>query len=145
MRNRNQIRRRDLIAFIGTPFAYAAGAVALVLRFLSPLPRARAQESLDVGRIDDIRGSPPRRLLFNGRSIYVLADGEEIRAFDAECTHSGGNVNWVSGSQCFKCPLHGAVFSRRGVPIAGPTRRPLREYRVVAPADGPVLVLNELK
>jgi Rieske Fe-S protein len=134
-----------LVAF---PLVYGAGFLAAAVRFLSPFPRGRRQERLDVGEVGEFEpGGPPARVDFNGRRVFVLHDGDALRAFDAECTHLACRVDWKDEQGAFYCPCHGAVFDRRGRPRCGPAVDPLREYWIADPSEteGRVTLLDRLR
>jgi nitrite reductase/ring-hydroxylating ferredoxin subunit len=130
------------------PLVYGVGVAAGVLRFLRPLPAKPRQPRLDTGPVTDfVPGGVPRAFEFNERKVYVLHDGTEIRAFDAQCTHLTCNVDLPRQNPAagFACHCHGARFSRSGVATAGPTKLPLREYKLADLSGGRVIVLDELK
>ena len=130
------------------PLVYSGGILAAIHRFLSPLPKARRQERLVAGDVAAFSpDSHPRAFVFNHRKVWVLHDGEEIRAFDAECTHLACNVNWIEDEGAFACPCHNAGFQRHGQVARPPATKPLKEYEVHLEPGKPlkVIVLDRLK
>ncbi len=71
-------------------------------------------------------------------AIVVNDDG--IRAFSWHCTHQKSPVNWDEKTRRFRCPLHGAVFDSRGVPLSGPARLELAPVRCQVSAAGDVVL-----
>ncbi len=71
-------------------------------------------------------------------AIVVNDDG--IRAFSWHCTHQKSPVNWDEKTRQFRCPLHGAVFNSRGVPLSGPARSALAPVRCQVSAAGDVVL-----
>lgn len=67
-------------------------------------------------------------LVSNGIVIARTSSGTFI-AVSASCTHQGTNVEYVSGSNNFKCPNHGAEFSNTGGKISGPGSGDLKQYQ----------------
>ena len=49
-------------------------------------------------------------------------------AVAAACTHQGSTINYVSGSNSFSCPAHGAQFDSGGNVTAGPATTALKKY-----------------
>ena len=49
-------------------------------------------------------------------------------AVAATCTHQGGTLYYVSGSNQFACPLHGATFNSTGGVVSGPTSTAVQKY-----------------
>ena len=131
------------------PLVYASGAVIGAVKFLSPLPTKPRQKKLDAGPVTDYPpGGVPKEFLFNDRKVFVLHDGEAIRAYDAQCTHLACNVNLPrrDPSSGFHCTCHGARFNRVGAPLPGsPTKVPLDEYELGDLTAGQVVVLDRVK
>jgi Rieske Fe-S protein len=76
-----------------------------------------------------------------GKQIVVIKLGDEIRAFDGECTHLGCIVHWDSSSRSFRCPCHDGKFDDLGNPVSGPVNVPLR--RVEYTIEEGVLRIND--
>jgi thiosulfate dehydrogenase [quinone] large subunit len=56
----------------------------------------------------------------SGRVAYLLhPDSATYLAFSAVCTHAGCTVNFVSDSQGFACPCHGATYSAQTGDVTG--------------------------
>ncbi|MEY4424330.1 MAG: hypothetical protein RLZZ258_1433 [Actinomycetota bacterium] len=74
-----------------------------------------------------------------GQSIFVTQPSAGVfRAFNALCTHQGGIINKVSGSNMI-CPSHGARFdANTGNPAGGPAKRALAKIKITVSG-------NELK
>ncbi|HXB39525.1 MAG TPA: Rieske (2Fe-2S) protein [Bacteroidia bacterium] len=49
-------------------------------------------------------------------------------AVAAACTHQGVTINYVSGSNSFSCPGHGATFDSGGNVTGGPAPTALKKY-----------------
>lgn len=139
-------RRFQHLTLFTIPFVYVAGFAAAAFRFLSPLPAKARDPSLDAGAVEDYApGKPAKTFEFNGRLVYVFHDGTSIRAFDAQCPHLGCNV-LPPHDALFRCTCHGARFDYDGhAQPNGPTRDPLREYRLGDLAAGRVTILDQTK
>lgn len=66
----------------------------------------------------------------SGQNVIVLKTTNGIKAFDAQCTHAGCNVEWKENTRQFYCSCHQGLFSENGIPISGPPKKPLRELIV---------------
>lgn len=66
-------------------------------------------------------------LVMNGVVVARTSTGTFL-AVSAACTHEGTSVNYVSGSNSFHCPNHGANFSNTGVHLNGPGSANLPTY-----------------
>jgi len=150
---RRKFQHGALAAMAGV---YGCGLAAAALTYLSPFPRGRHKESLDAGDSSQFApGGEPKAFRLNDRLVWVLHDGEAIRAFDAKCTHFECNVVWPSPDEkdyetyrgSFKCRCHGARFDRAGRPTRPPAREPLRELEIadLVATNGKVVVLDRVK
>lgn len=88
-------------------------------------------------RLDDLEEDIPK--LINvpglGRAFVCLREAQ-VTAVSGTCTHQGGPLAWEADEACYRCPLHGARFSRVGLPLRDPATRPLSQFPVtVSGAD----------
>jgi isorenieratene synthase len=85
-----------------------------------------------------ISGQPPRIAIADvgtqwrpfwgqhGDLYFVKRDHDgQYQALSGRCTHMGCPVGLSSDHDGFACPCHGAHYDNTGVPIAGPTKKPL--------------------
>ena len=66
--------------------------------------------------------------LYSGGLIIARTVGGAFVALSQLCTHAGGTVQYVSGSNSFYCPNHGSSFATNGSVINGPATSPLTAY-----------------
>jgi cytochrome b6-f complex iron-sulfur subunit len=66
-------------------------------------------------------------LVQNGVLVAKTLTGTFI-AVSAACTHQGTTVNYVSSTNSFLCPNHGARFSANGTVTQGPAETNLKQY-----------------
>ena len=66
----------------------------------------------------------------NGRVIVAKTTAGSYVALSAACTHQGTAVQFQSGSNNFRCPNHGSLFSLSGAATQGPAVGPLESYTV---------------
>ena len=75
-----------------------------------------------------------------GTSMFLVRDGDEVRAFSPDARHMAGEVVWwCPSAQVFVEYNHGSVFDGDGRKIAGPSIGALNTFDVVV-ADGRVVV-----
>ncbi len=112
-----------------------------VLSALSPLrSRSRASrwrsagrlEEFEVGRVQpavvDIQRRDWSRSL-DSKTVFVYRRSlEEVVVYSRSCTDLSCPLVFDSGSECFFCPCHGAIFGKEGMPMKGPPSEPLFRY-----------------
>jgi cytochrome b6-f complex iron-sulfur subunit/menaquinol-cytochrome c reductase iron-sulfur subunit len=110
--------------FVGGPAAAAAGGGG----------KARW---VRVGRLDDLPQGEPRRLQVIGDerdaftlvrdqllgSVWVLREGDKVRAMSATCPHLGCAIDLGADKKSFACPCHASRFALTGATEAGPSPR----------------------
>lgn len=60
------------------------------------------------------------------QGVILVRNGDEIRAFEAKCTHLGCKLTKIEGEEVV-CPCHGSRFNKDGRPAKGPAVKPLEE------------------
>ncbi len=116
-------------------------AVPALLTVLSPALRTRRGprwhplgewEALPVGRMTRAVVKPaagPGEGLTVPEAVFVLRiDERQVVVFSRNCTDLSCPLTWDEGSECFLCPCHGGIFSKLGIPMAGPPSRPMYRY-----------------
>ncbi len=68
--------------------------------------------------------------LVTNKIVVARVDATTFLAVSAACTHEGTNVNYISSSNSFHCPNHGANYSNTGVHLNGPGSANLKQYNV---------------
>ncbi len=124
-------RRRFCKAVIGGTAAASAATTSYPIVAFLRLPKALGPVELLEVSVEDLVDGEGYWGEHRGKQIVVIKQGDEIRAFDGECSHLGCIVRWDSADQVFKCPCHGAKFDALGNPIAGPANAPLRRVTFV--------------
>jgi cytochrome b6-f complex iron-sulfur subunit/menaquinol-cytochrome c reductase iron-sulfur subunit len=138
------VNRRRLLAGVVTGIAGAIGAVLAFLlggAVVSPGLAARRQSWTDAGPLDDVGDTRPTelalaleredgyRVVRDRKVVYLVRDGDRVRAFSATCTHLGCRVAWHDQEGEFRCPCHGGRFDRRGAVTGGPPPTGLTELQ----------------
>ena len=60
----------------------------------------------------------------------------QIYALRTTCTHLGCITLWQESQQKFQCPCHGSGFTKEGINVEGPPRRPLERCAIRIADDG---------
>jgi Rieske Fe-S protein len=58
--------------------------------------------------------------------VYLVKNGNEVRALDSTCTHLGCRTRFNPESKRIECPCHGGVYDVTGEVLSGPPPAPLR-------------------
>ncbi len=124
-------RRRFCQAAIGGTAVVSAAAVGYPVVAFLRLPKSLGPVELLEIPLDELVEGYGYWGEHRGRQIVVFRLGDEIRAFDGECTHLGCIVRWDSASRMFKCPCHEARFDDLDNPVGGPVNVPLRRVEFV--------------
>ncbi len=107
-----------------------------VARFLRPREATAtgAMEMVAPYRVHELRpdaeGRFPPPFNFGGSPCLLIKAGDEVRAFNAICTHTDCTVEFRAGKGDIFCACHNGVYSLDGRNISGPPPRPLQEYKV---------------
>ena len=64
------------------------------------------------------------------QTVFVVVDDQKIRALSARCPHMGCSLHWVSDKEQFSCGCHGAVFTKTGTRIEGPSSSDMTSLNV---------------
>jgi Rieske Fe-S protein len=78
------------------------------------VPLSRTLHLKDVDGWRETEGNP---------TVYLIANGNSVKALSAICPHLGCTVPWDAGRNAFVCPCHGGVFGPDGSYRSGPPRR----------------------
>jgi quinol---cytochrome c reductase iron-sulfur subunit, bacillus type len=148
-------RRRALVILINSVLGVMGGTLGALLGAFALRPARRAAGDRWVRAASFVEltpGNPLTRVLSVPRAdgwyrervrqtVFLVRDGDHVRALSATCTHLGCQVRWDRDRKRFLCPCHGGEYDAQGRVIAGPPPRPLDtiEARVDA-ADDSVLV-----
>lgn len=140
--NSGLVNRRRVLSWL---VAAVGGAVAATLGILlggavaSPGLARRRARWFDAGLAREVTARRPAevvvrveredgyRRVSEQRVVYLVRDGDRVRALSAVCTHLGCRVAWHDAERHFKCPCHGGRFTGAGQVAGGPPPRPLDE------------------
>jgi cytochrome b6-f complex iron-sulfur subunit/menaquinol-cytochrome c reductase iron-sulfur subunit len=141
-------RRGALGALVVVGGAAYAGALAVpAALFLtsgsSGEGGSRRERWIRVGRLADLLPGEPRRLTVVGDerdaftvtkdqmigSVWVIREGDQVRAFSATCPHLGCAVDLAADKKGFACPCHTSRFALSGAAESGPSPRGMDPLR----------------
>ncbi len=60
------------------------------------------------------------------RIVYLVRNGETVRALDSTCTHLGCRTRFNPETTRIECPCHGGMYDATGQVIGGPPPSPLQ-------------------
>jgi menaquinol-cytochrome c reductase iron-sulfur subunit len=136
----NPDRRRALRTLVTLGGVAYAGAITVpAVRFVA----ASAEDGqgrtrwLRVGRLDALPQGEPRRVVVVGDerdaytvtkdqllgSIWLVREGDKVRAMSAVCPHLGCSIDMNEDRKSFSCPCHTSRFSLAGAAESGPSPR----------------------
>lgn len=58
-------------------------------------------------------------------TVFITKNNDEIKVFDAHCTHMGCVLNFSESENAFVCPCHSSKFSLDGTVLKGPAQKKL--------------------
>jgi len=130
----------SLLAIGGAVGSAALGIPAILFAFSPSLKGRPSPAWRTAGRIDEFplgkitpvviqvhRDDWSRTL--QQKTVYVWRkDERQMVVYSRSCTDLSCPLTFDPGSECFFCPCHGGIFSKNGVPMAGPPKRPLYRY-----------------
>ena len=134
----DQSKRRFLGVLLGGSLVAWIGSVLFpVFSFLKPPKQAEVEvKSVKVGKLTDIEKDSGMIVRFGNRPvILVRTASDELRAFDATCTHLDCTVQYKKDMGVIWCACHNGKYDLTGRNISGPPPRPLQPYRVVIQGD----------
>ena len=133
-------RRSFLGALVGVGAVFVGGLLSVpLIRFaLFPLIRRTTElKSAPVGAISEFASltEPAMRTIhieqidgwrktISEKVIYVTKDSQDqLRVLTSICPHLGCTVPWNKEKNQFVCPCHGAIFTKDGSMVSGPSLR----------------------
>jgi cytochrome b6-f complex iron-sulfur subunit len=118
----------------------AALWTAAVARFLTPNVANRPSRSFKAGSPTDYAEGRVETRHRQSHGVWIVHGTyhgrPQIYALRTACTHLGCITIWQEGRQKFCCPCHGSAFTKDGINVEGPARRPLERCAIRLAADG---------
>jgi cytochrome b6-f complex iron-sulfur subunit/menaquinol-cytochrome c reductase iron-sulfur subunit len=122
--------------------AYVGSIAVPAARFLGGDPTGSGGEGgrarwIRLARLDELPQNEPRRLMVVGDerdaftlvrdqtlgSVWVVREGDKVRAMSATCPHLGCAIDLGADKKTFGCPCHTSRFALTGAAEAGPSPR----------------------
>jgi cytochrome b6-f complex iron-sulfur subunit len=121
--------RKEFIAQVG-----AGAAILFIPACITGLSSCKKKDTSQPKKVDftlDVSSGPLATnggALINNGVIVARSAASGFIAVDAACTHEGTNIDYVSSSNSFKCPNHGATYDANGNVTLGPATKSLTSY-----------------
>lgn len=112
--NRRQFVKKgiDLLPYVGV------GALTYpLLKFSFYTDQARVALSIPLSEL--------KEPITQKGTVFVLKKADEIKVFDAHCTHMGCLLHFSEKEKLLVCPCHNSRFSLEGEVLKGPATRNL--------------------
>lgn len=134
------VKRRSVLGWaVGGILAAISGTMATLIggAILAPVRSRAAGRSIDLGAAAEIDATTPREVtlrveredgyqrVVEQRTVFLVKDGDGVKALSATCTHLGCRVAWDAAGKEFRCPCHGGRFDASGKVTGGPPPRGL--------------------
>ena len=133
-------RRGFLIRIIQTVHASIGATLAFVVggAVVAPSFSRREKLWLPAGSVPQLTDGVPTAVTLriarsdgasetvDRRVVYLVKNGDDLRALDSTCTHLGCRTRFNPDSRQIECPCHGGVYDVEGNVISGPPPAPLR-------------------
>lgn len=81
-------------------------------------------------RIVEIASPLPAGGFHLGPDFVLFDTGTDAWALSRKCTHLGCTVNFHEKDNLLECPCHQSRFSKEGLVLHGPAKKPLPRYKV---------------
>jgi len=133
-------RRTVLVRFIQSIHALMAATLAFVVggAVVAPSFTRRQSSWLPAAELSGLEDGTPKPIalriarsdgateVIDRRMIYLVRDGDSVRALDSTCTHLGCRTRFNPESRRIECPCHGGIYDAAGRVIGGPPPSPLQ-------------------
>ena len=140
-------RRRALVWVVrGLSAALTALYAIPAVRYLAGRPAPPAP-TVDLGPLSALPEGVPQRVVLPStqpdawragaaarQAIFLVRNGQAVRALDTTCPHTGCAVEWDAAQTRFRCPCHRSAFGPDGARLAGPAPRDLDPQEVTVEA-----------
>lgn len=135
-------RRSFLDWFIGSSiFATLSGILSTAIAVVLPPRRTNisGDEWIQVATTDELPPLAHKKVVYNGRPVYIINTGRDYIALSAICTHLGCIVHMKGDSSAcnqnmppniIHCICHAGVYDIWGNVVSGPPPRPLPRYQL---------------
>ena len=133
-------RRTVLVRFIQSIHALMGATLAFVVggAVVAPSFTRRQSSWLPAAELSGLEEGTPKPValriarsdgateVIDRRMVYLVREGDAVRALDSTCTHLGCRTRFNAESRRIECPCHGGMYDATGRVIAGPPPSPLQ-------------------
>ncbi|TAK51066.1 MAG: Rieske (2Fe-2S) protein [Bacteroidetes bacterium] len=130
-----QPKKRDLLKLVltGGLVAWAGSVFYPIFAYLKPPKQPEVEVSnVKAGKLADIPKESGTIVKFGSKPVILVRSAkDELRAFDATCTHLDCTVQYSKEKGMLWCACHNGTYDLTGRNVGGPPPRPLEEYRVI--------------
>lgn len=133
-------RRTVLVRFIQSVHAFMGATLAFVVggAVVAPSFTRRDSSWLPAASLSGLEEGTPKPVqlrvaradgateVIDRRVIYLVRNGDQVRALDSTCTHLGCRTRFNAESKRIECPCHGGMYDATGQVIGGPPPSPLQ-------------------
>lgn len=134
-----QKSKRDFLQYLlgGSALAWVAAVFYPILAYMKPPKQAEVEvTSVRAGKLGDIEKESGMIVKFGTKPVILIRTGDdELRAFNATCTHLDCTVQFRKDMGMIWCACHNGKYDLNGRNVSGPPPRPLDELRVVVQGD----------
>ena len=138
-RHPEQESKREFLKYIltGGILAWVASVLYPILAYLKPPLQPEVEvSSVKAGKLADIPKESGTIVKFGSKPvILVRSANDELKAFDATCTHLDCTVQYSKEKGLMWCACHNGTYDLTGRNVGGPPPRPLEEYRVTTQGE----------
>ena len=133
-------RRRFFVRIIQSVHALMGATLAFVVggAVVAPSFSRRQSAWLPASDLESLQDGVPKAVtlrvarndgateVVDRRTVYLVKDGDAVRALDSTCTHLGCRTRYNSETKRIECPCHGGMYDATGAVIGGPPPNPLQ-------------------
>jgi Rieske Fe-S protein len=133
-------RRTILVRFIQSIHALMGATLAFVVggAVVAPSFTRRQSSWLPAAELSALEDGTPRSIalriartdgateVIDRRVVYLVREGDSVRALDSTCTHLGCRTRFNPETKRIECPCHGGMYDATGRVIGGPPPSPLQ-------------------
>ncbi|MBI3194999.1 MAG: Rieske 2Fe-2S domain-containing protein [Ignavibacteriae bacterium] len=134
-----QESKRDFLKIVlgGGLVAWAGTVLYPIFAYLKPPIQPEVEvSSVKAGKLADIQKDSGTIIKFGSKPVILVRSAkDELRAFDATCTHLDCTVQYSKEKGMIWCACHNGTYDLTGRNVGGPPPRPLEEYRVITQGE----------
>lgn len=138
--------KRNFLRYVlgGGLLAFLASIFYPILAYLKPPVQAEVEvKSVSAGKKDDIPRESGKIVKFGTKPVILVRTADDqLRAFEATCTHLDCTVQFNKDIGMIWCACHNGKYDLTGRNVAGPPPRPLTAYKVILQGDEILIAKN---